>query len=196
MGKRIKRDENSRLRELLEESAITVNVFIKKCLGLYDEKIMKAKLTHKDLAHMFPKLKRTSFDAIMDDPSCVYTGDVVVVIDTNNNIIPYEYSRKKSFLESDEFKEVMSSDDWSENPEEWDKTKEHVPGASTHDLHALSKYDLECLMSLYTSLGQWRDREIVRRELTSRKDCSHVNKNSKRLALERSMKKNKDEYDY
>ena len=200
MGKRIKRDENSRLRELLEESAISINVFVKRCLGLYNDEIMKAKLTHKDLTHLYPKLKRTSFEAIMDDPRCLSTGQVVVVIDANNNIIPYQYSkdeeRKKSFLQSADFEAVMSSEDWMEDTTEWDKSKEHAPGASSHDLHGLSKYDLECLMELYIKLGQWRDYETVRKELTSRKDCSHANRNSKRLALERSMKKHKDEFDY
>jgi len=198
MEKRIKRNDNSRLKALLEDSAITINVFIKRFLGIYNDEIMKAKLTHKDLVHLFPNLERTSFDAIMDDPSCLYTGDVIAVIDAYNNIIPYKYKsmKEKTFLETEEFEAVMSSEDWPENSEEWDKTKEHAKGANSYDLHTASKYDLECLMRLYISLGQWRDYEIVRRELTSRKDCSHANKNSKRLALKRSMKRIKDEFDY
>ena len=224
MGKRIKRDEATRFKKMMEESAISIESFIKKCLGLYDERIMREKLTHKDLVKMFPVLERTSFDAIMDDPSCIYNGDVIIVSDAYNNLVPYismKYNKGRSYIESDEFNEVMSayyekvknekslkgqqnndvlSLEETKGSEEdvipWGKRDTSNPHARAYDLGDMSVYDLECLMALYTKLGQWHDYEVVRRELIKREDCNHANKKSKRKALERSMKRIKDDDEY
>lgn len=208
MSKRIKRDYDDKMG-MLEDVAISVNVFIKRMLGVYDDNIMRAEITHKDLVKMFPKLKRTSYDAIMDDPSCIYSGDVIVVRDSTMSIIPYINYKKNNYLETEEFEEILVSGSWVkdettgewirktvEDNDTWVKEDNSVEHAVKYDLKKMSNYELETLMSLYTKTGQWHDYEVVRRELIKRDDCSHANKKSKRKALERAKKNDKDEYDY
>ena len=62
-----------------------------------------------------------------------------------------------------------------------------------YDLKSMSNYELETLMKFYSASGQWHSYEVVRRVLTSRDTCQHANKVSKRKALERSMKRIKDD---
>ena len=154
---------------------------------------MRAELTHSDLMKMFPNLKRTTFDAIMDDPSCIYTGEVVAVRDSKLNIIPY-INTQKNFLETEEFNSIMSNE-WDEDTTTWTKEKNKVKHAVKYDLKDLTVYELTVLMELYSKTGQWHDYEVVRKTLIGREDSGRANKKSKQLALKRSMKRiNNDEY--
>ena len=190
MSKGNRETKENRLFELLEEKAISINVFIKRCLGCYNDELMRTQLTHRDLVKIFPYLKRTSYDVIMDDPACLYTGDVVAVVDSTATIILYQ-NTQKAFLDSEEFTQIMDNDTWSDNSLEWSSDKE--THAQSYDLKTMSTYELSSLMKLYTKTGQWHDYEVVRRELISRDDCARANKKSKRKALVRSLKFIKDD---
>ena len=193
--KNVKRD-NSRLDDFLEEVAISANVFIKRLLGIYDNEIMRAEITHKDLVKMFPKLQRTSYDAIMDDPSLVYTGAVVAVRDSNSNVVPYINMQKESYLESEEFNLIMEKEDWQEDSREWFDDSDEINYLDIYSLKSMSTFELTSLMNLYAKTGQIHDYEIVRRELISRKDSRHASQKSKQKALKRDMKRVKEEYYY
>ncbi len=195
MGKGKAKDKNNNKRYgMLEEQAITVNIFLKRCLGLYNDELMNARLTHKDLAKIFPNLKRTSYAAILNDPSLIYTGRVVGVIDSNGELIPYINTETKKFLATDEFSYVMQQEEWSESPETWHN--ENIEHAQSYELSEMSLYKLELLMRLYEKTGQMKDHEIVRREIVNRRDSKRACNISKQKALRKSMKKTKKDDEY
>ena len=96
MGKGKAKDKNNNKRYgVLKDNAITINIFLTRCIGLHNDELMQAKLTHKDLEKIFPNLKRTSYATILNDPSLVYTGKVVSVLDSNGELVPYMNEDKK-----------------------------------------------------------------------------------------------------
>ena len=187
MGKENKKE---RIFEILEEKAISINVFIRRCLGAYNEELMRTPLTHRDLVKIFPYLKRTSYDVIMDDPACLYTGDIVAVMDSNATIILYQ-NTQMDFLESEEYLSAVDEALMGDTSNEW--KAEPQTSVQSYDLKSMSTYELTCLMKLYTKTGQWHSYEVVRRELVSRDDCARANRKSKRKALTRSLKFIKDD---
>ena len=215
-NKRIKREYNN-LMDMLDEVAISINVFVKRMLGVYDDNIMRAEITHKDLVKMFPKLKRTSFDEIMDDPSCIYNGDVIAVRDSKLNIVPYINMQKRhqdidntenNYLDTEDFNEELlfgqlvkdeTTGEWKrttvQDNSTWTKGRKTEKSAVKYDLKDMTVYELTVLMELYSKTGQWHDHEVVRRELVKREDSGRANTKSKQKALKKSMRRfNDDEY--
>ncbi len=189
-----KKEDKRRIKGLSNE-AITMQQFLNKVLGVQDENLLRAQLTHSDLRTLFPDLKRTSFDHILDDPRMVYSGDIVLVIDNSHKLIPYLVSEQKKNLEDLGINDVMSNEDWTLEPtEEWVKPKTEAPAISDYDLTSMSTYELEQLMRVYSATKQVGNFQKVRRELVSRSDSKRSNKISKAKAKRKEYKKDKFEY--
>lgn len=68
-------------------SVISLEKFLKMYLGISNRNL--SKLTHKDVKEIFPFLKRTSFDYANENLSEIGSGDIILVKDSKNNIVPY-----------------------------------------------------------------------------------------------------------
>lgn len=190
MGDKKKKD-GKRL-ECLETHGVSITRFIKEFLGIEDDALLRSDLTHQVLAELFPYLKRTSFEHILDNPNVVYSGSVVLVKDKLGNYIPYIVTGLLEKLEEQGINYVMSEADWGDGtPENWDQTER-----INYDLEALSTYQLTQLMYIYKASGEHNNYLKVRNELTSREDSSRANRLSKQKALRRSAKKIKDDEYY
>lgn len=67
--------------------AITINEFLENYYGKNSFK--GRKFIHENIKTLFPDIKRVDFEDIVKNPELVYTGQVVLVKDANNNCIPY-----------------------------------------------------------------------------------------------------------
>ncbi len=182
-----KKSDKRRLRELTEQ-AIPMSTFLAKIIGIRDRSI-SAELTHKDLLYLLPELERTSYRKILDDPEMVYSGEVVLVLDIANNVVPYIVDRELQSLDEMGISDVIDATSWESIPQE------ELPNLRDYDLKSMSVYELEKLLAIYHSTNQIGHYEKVRRELISRSDSKQGVRRSKEKALRKEIKRqNKDEY--
>ncbi len=180
--------------ENLSEQAVSMEEFLKRFLNINNDELIKQGLTHKELKKIFPNLRRSSFDAILDDPSMVYRGQVVLVLDSNDNVIPYVNNQIKT-IESYGIDDVMDESEWSMPPEQWSSPREDTPRVQDYDLKSLSIYELELLLQIYSYSNQKSSYFVVRREIVSRSDSHQGNKRSIQKSLKKEYKRNKkDKY--
>ena len=69
-----------------------MSIDIKKFLimfGLCDESILSVKISHSNLRQLFPSLVRFSYDYIEKNKNMIYDGNVILVKDSFNKIVPY-----------------------------------------------------------------------------------------------------------
>ena len=139
---------------------------------------------------LFPNLKRTGFNQVLDDPALVQTGEVLLVTDSAHNTVPYVNQFKL------DVSDIMDEDEWNK-PETWQKKDEKL-NIQDYELKSLTTYELACLLQLFAKSGQRASYEVVKRELFSREDSIHANKQSKQKALHRDFKRLKkyDDEDY
>ena len=185
MGNKKKQDK--RRMEFLEKESVSIESFLCRFLGITDVGLMNAHLSHNDLKAICPNLKRTGFARILDDPELVHTGEVILVTDSLNNVVPYVndgFYNLNSFGMSD----VMDDSDWN-TPELWNEKKEQTPNIYDYELKSLSIYQLHELMQIYSKSGQYGNYEVVRRELISREDSHYSSKKSKARMLKKEFKR-------
>lgn len=195
MMKNSKRKNDRKRLKLLESYAVSISSFLSKFLGLKNEELLQGDLTHKDLMKLFPNLERSSFDAILDDPSMVYTGKVILVQDSMKNFAPY-FNKGVKTLESYGIDDVMDKDEWKQNSESWTKeNRNNSPRLQEYDLTSMSIYELEELLQIYSKTHQKGCYEKVRQELLFRKDSRQRSIKSKQKALKRENKRNKNNND-
>lgn len=189
-----RRKKDRKKQENLERKSVSMENFLVRFLGVKDVNLLQSGLTHKDLKSIFPNLKRTGFNTILDDPELVARGEVVLVTDSVNNIVPYSTSNL-----SIDMSDVMDNEEWS-STELWDKEKNSknitLPTIHEYELKSLRIYELVTLMELYSRTGQMNCYEIIRRELISRDDSRHASKHSKAKALRKELKRRRKEEDY
>lgn len=187
MGDKRKIDKK-RLKELTDQ-AIPMSTFLSKIMGIRDKSIV-GELTHKDLSFLLPELERTSYRKILDDPEMVYSGEVVLVIDSARNAVPYVVERKLQPLEEMGISDVIDATVWDD-----EMPREEIPNIRDYDLKSMSVYELEQLLAIYQSTHQTGHYEKVRRELVSRSDSKQGVRRSKQKALRKELKRTKiDEY--
>lgn len=191
--KNSKRKIDKKRLKKLESQAVSIPAFLTKVLGLRNNDLMQVELTHSDLMELFPKLERSSFDAILDDPSMVYEGKVVLVQDSMKKFVPYINKGIKT-LESYGIDDVMDRDDWNQDTSTWEKReKSNGPSLQEYDLSSMAIYELKELLNIYSATHQKGNYEKVRRELVSRKDSRHNSLKSKQKALRRDNKRKIDD---
>ncbi len=182
-----KKDDKRRLKGL-KDQAMTMTSFLARFLGIHNPALMQEGLTHRDLAKMFPNLKRTSYAHILDNPQTVYCGEVVLVVDIANEVIPYVVPEELRYLEDMGMSSVMDDDEWLEaSPETW-TTETTLPNINDYNLSSMSTYDLSCLLKIYSHTGQIGNYNKVRRELISRPDSLQATRASKERAKKKTLK--------
>jgi len=121
------------LKKELEFSSISLQKFLINYCGIYNEKFHNIKISHKDIKELLPDLRRVSFESLLRDKTGIYTGDIIPVKDSFNNVVPY----KNPMLVYDELIEF----DCETNKEEKAITMETInEDLSTYELSQLCKY--------------------------------------------------------
>ena len=69
---------------------ISINKFLRIYYGITDEGLLTQNISHKALKHLIPDLKRLSFDYSYKNQNLIASGNIVLVMDCNGNVIPYE----------------------------------------------------------------------------------------------------------
>lgn len=180
------------------ENVVSIPMFLKNFIGIFDPEIMHATLEHKDLEKMIPRLKRQHANEdiqpgvnIMNDPSLVYSGEYVLVMDSYGVVAPYpsmksEKLNEVSKIDNGELEFVMVPEEWNEEPATWHEKKVAV---QSYELKSMSTNELALLLKLYSKTKQFENYEVVRKELLKRDDSMRANKVSKHNAMQKSLKR-------
>lgn len=189
-----KRKKDRKKEEQLKQNSMSMESFLSKILGITDIGIIRAHLTHDDIKKMFPKIKRASIAQVLDDPALVFTGEVILVRDSENKSVPYINDRQNFMGNSvnpmtDDLSCVMDEGEWT-------RPKEETPRFRYEELESMSVYELACLAKIYHDSGQIANREMVIRELTSRSDSKQGVKRSKGRILRKENKYKNNDEDY
>ncbi len=188
--KRNKRDKM--LQSDLETEAISMASFFKRYLGIFDEELLRLNPTHKELAILFPNLKRSNFDYILSSPELVYLGQIILVEDGNGNIVPYIYDEQLKELGS-RCENLQEYETDNHNTETWSRSKKIEPlDIAYYDLDEMSIYELENLAKYYSRTGQERNYRRVIRTIVSRDDS--IQAQSEYKVLKKQKKNNNDEF--
>ena len=183
-----KKQDKRRLKGLTSQS-MSMSFFLMRIMGIHNEALAREEITHRELAQIFPNLKRTGYDYILDNPQVVYNGDVILVRDATDAVVPYiipEHLKNLSDLGMDD---VMDNEEWdSISSEDWVTYKEPTPNIQDYDLKSMSIYDLEKLLKIYSQTHQTGNYQKVRREIISRRDSIQGNRMSKAKALHKELK--------
>ena len=110
------------------------------------------KVTHKEVAYLFPELRRSSFDEIKKNPELLFTGKVVIVNDGKKSI-PYYVPQ-------------LSNDDIDCLDFNREAIKEREIDDSVYDYTNMSIYELRCLLE--RKFNSYRNQNCARRELNRR----------------------------
>ena len=78
------------LRKLQKNNATTLKLFLIAYCGIQDGNLLSNKLSHKDIKQLFPNLKRVSFDYVLDNIDDIYTGNIILVQDSFEKVVPYK----------------------------------------------------------------------------------------------------------
>lgn len=191
----MKRKRNKRYKMLqsdLETEAISMASFFKRYLGIFDEELLRMNPTHKELAILFPNLKRSSFAYVLSSPELVYLGKIILVDDGNGNIVPYIYDEQLKKLGS-YCENSQEHGTANHNTETWSRNKEIEPlDIAYYDLDEMSIYELENLAKYYSRTGQERNYRRVIRTIVSRDDSIQAQNEYK--VLKKQKKNNNDEF--
>ena len=108
------------LKCLQKNNCIDLNTFLMCYCGVWNDVLLVNKVTHSDIKFLFPDLKKVSFDFVLKNLKDVYTGNIILVKDSNNNVVPYinpkledifdievNYERYDTNIEEDAFDRVV-----------------------------------------------------------------------------------------
>lgn len=161
--------------KLKEQYCISVNAFLTKCCGICDESVLNLNLSSNDLKLIFPYLKTSSYNKVLENPKDVYVGNILLVKDYEGNVVPY-------FKPERIFDECISLD-VKEDKKEDNLTK-------IIDIEELSDYQLSLLAKKYKELGRMKDYRKVCKIIVNRKNKTNIKKYKK--AKEKILLKQKE----
>ena len=147
---------------------ISVNAFLTKYCGIYDESILSMNLSSKDLKTLFPYLKNISYDKVLEDPKEVYVGNILLVKDNSGNVIPY-------------FKPKRITDECITLDIKKDDKKDKI--TKVINMENLTDYQLSILAKRYKELGRISEYRKVCQIIIDRKDKSNIKKYKKEKML-------------
>jgi len=78
------KNDKARLKKIED---INISFFLERLCGISHSN--NKNMTHKDMDELFPKIKRTSYAHILENPALVHTGSVVLVRDAKYSLAPY-----------------------------------------------------------------------------------------------------------
>lgn len=84
MGKKetLKRNES-----MFNDYSMNIKKFLNEYCGISYESLQNVKMSHEDIKSLFSDLERISFEDL--DITQLYSGDVIIVVDSYGNIAPY-----------------------------------------------------------------------------------------------------------
>lgn len=154
---------------------ISLARFLEIYCGITNENI-KAIMTHKDAKILLPYLKSCSFDFLRKNMELYETGDIILVRDANNNLIPYLTPKFRKEDTIDEISMIVCE-------------KKLVVDYYSIDLDDLTVYELKELLHLFKD-SRSKAREI-KNELTNR---GVVKSKNKKKELKYSYACKKEDY--
>ena len=77
------------LRQLENNNSITLRSFLVSHCCIWKKELFNNKLSHDDIKCLFPYLKRASFGYVLSNIRDVYIGNILLVKDSYNNVVPY-----------------------------------------------------------------------------------------------------------
>lgn len=78
------------MKQKRNKESISIKKFLRLYYGIIDENLLNSKITHKALKILIPELKRLPFDYSFKNEEKIANGEILLVIDCNGIIIPYE----------------------------------------------------------------------------------------------------------
>ena len=182
MGKKQNLKKDKMRLERLYEEGITMQFFLTQYLGVRDKHFLSGNITHTDIKTLFPRLVRTSFEYAVNNADKIYSGDLLLVIDSLGRAVPY-INPNYVYEEKDYFGEYIK-----------EEFKEEIPDINDFDLLTLSNYELEHLLHIYSKYNLRGAYRRVHDELVSRKNSHHASNESKERSLRKERKNEKIDY--
>ena len=87
------------LRELEKEYSISLKSFLIVFCGICNDTLLREKVSHDDIKHIFPELTKVGFDYLSKNINEIYTGNVILVKDSFGFIAPYKKPLIQEYLE-------------------------------------------------------------------------------------------------
>lgn len=147
--------------KLKGQHCISVNAFLTKYCGIYDESILSMNLSSKDLKVLFPYLKNLSYDKVLENSKEVYIGNILLVKDCGGNVVPY-------------FKPKRITDECITLEIKKDKKDDQMITAI--NLEGLTDYQLSILAKRYKELNRITEYRKVCQMIIDRKNKSNIKK--------------------
>ena len=188
MGNSRKKQEKAKLNKLCCNK-VSITFFLASIAGINHPAIYRKELTHKEVKILFPSLKRKSFEKVLEKPSEVYQGEVIMVEDALGHIAPYENPHTVV-----ELFEIDEDDPDYELYGFEDDVEEEIPDIHDMDLDDLSTYELSELLKIYHDAGFRGAYRKVHREIMSREDSRCSTKRSKDRVYRKEAKNEKLDY--
>ena len=152
------RKQINKLISMVENDSMKLRRFLILYYGV-DIDTNEVKISHQDIKQLLPNLKRVNFDEILKVKELLYTGEVVCVFDSYNNVAFY---RKPS----EEYKDITCK----VHPEKVkEKTNENIILSDK-----LNKYSLAKLCRKYKKENNMRNYRLVHDMLKSKKQVNKV----------------------
>lgn len=192
-----KKQDKKRLHKICGNK-VSITFFLSSIVGISNPVIFRKELTHSDVKLLFPTLRRSSFDRVLDDPETVYRGEVIMVEDVLGRIVPYVNPQNGQIMDYEEIEPVGMTDDSDELnlifPDEVDSEEYGVPDINDIDLENLSIYELTILLKKYDAAGLRGAYRKVHREIISRSDSRHAAQTSKQRIMRKENKYKKIDF--
>jgi hypothetical protein len=155
------------LNYLKNNNSISLRKFLMFYYGIYDSNILNNNITHNDVKILLPDLKRVSYDFTLENIKDVYTGAIIMVIDSLGNCVPYINPKLDVCVEYHEEFEIT-------NNNSMDKFEEVI------NLENLNLYELSELAKKYKNCNRLTEYRKICRILKKKKDSSIKNYHAKK----------------
>ena len=186
MGNQKKKQDRARINKLCCNK-VSITFFLASIAGINHPAIYRKELTHKEVKKLFPALRRTSFDDVLEEPDAIYQGEVIMVEDALGNIAPY---RNPHVVEEEDAFEYEEGELYGYA----DATEEEIPDIYDMDLESLSVYELSQLLRVYSDAGFRGAYRKVHNEIMSRSDSKCSSTRSKQRVYRKQAKNDKIDY--
>ena len=168
------------IEELLKSNSITLTKFLTIFYGVSGDVIHNKKISHKDIKYMMPYVKRASFEEVRKNMYKLYTGEIVSVVDSFGQVVPY-IAPEFALLDDEEIQKQDISE-YRDNKIKELLTKEN-----------LTRFELVLIGRYYKERNRLCDYRINQRMIKAKKDNS-IKYKQKKLTLKMKGREELDEY--
>ena len=146
--------------------SISISKFLRIYYGISDEVLLTGDISHKAIKQLIPDLKRLPFDYAYKNEDLIASGEIVLVSDSNGNIIPYK--TPEAIDDIDDIEKSLEA-----------KTKEEKAIKVTIEIEGLNLYELSELCKKYRKDHRIKEYRFVYRILKAKKQKSDKTKKYK-----------------